>query len=162
MKYTEFKYKQLKIGSKWKIVKNEFIDIEPDNDYPIDEVFFYFDEDILQAACDDYLVDLGFYGGYLENERNGFFKIVVLKGNFLEGEFLESFVSRSTDKIRDRLNFYFEGIPNGLLNNVKGINIISDNVFKANHIYSAVDNISYHLTRNQFKELSKAKNKNST
>jgi len=162
MKSAEFKYQQLKIDSRWKIVKNEFIDLEPDNDYPIDEVFFYFDEDILQATFDDYLVDLGFYGGYLQNERCGFFKIVVLKGNFLEGELLESFISRSTEIIREKLNFYFEGIPNGLLSNIKGIKIENGNGFKARHIYSAVEKISYRLTSNQLKELSKAKNENST
>jgi hypothetical protein len=39
MNDIEFKYKHLNIDSRWEVVKNEFIDLDPDNDYPIDEYF---------------------------------------------------------------------------------------------------------------------------
>jgi len=161
MKDRKFEYKQLTIDSRWKVVKNEFIDLEPDIDYSIDEIFYYFDEDILQATFNDYCIDLGFYGGYLDNDRCGFFKIVVLKGDFNEGELFESYVSRSTNEIRDKLNFYFNGIPNGLLDNVKGLTCDDNYDFSSFHIYSAIDNISYRLTETQLDEFAKTKNKNS-
>jgi hypothetical protein len=60
------------------------------------------------------------------------------------------------------LNFYFKGIPNGLLDNVKGLTYDDNYDFSSFHIYSAIDNISYRLTETQLDEFSKAKNKNST
>lgn len=84
----------------------------------------------------------------------------MFKGNFNDGEFFEFYISRHTDEIKDKLNFYFKGIPNGLLNNVKGLTYDDDYDFSSFHIYSAIDNISYRLTEIQLGELSKRQNKN--
>lgn len=154
-----FKLKQLQIPESWTIVKNDFVDIEPDNSYPIDEVFYHFDEDILYATYTDYSIDLGFYGGYL-NDRKGFFKIVVFKGDFNDGEFFEFFFSRSTDKIKDKLNFYFTAIPNGQLDNISGIKYDDNYDFNSFHIYSSIDNINYRLTDKEFEEIARPKSNN--
>lgn len=42
MNKYKIEYKQLTIDPRWKVAKNEFIDLEPDNDYPIDEIFYFF------------------------------------------------------------------------------------------------------------------------
>lgn len=152
-----FQPKKLLIPEKWKVVKNDFIDLEPDNSYPIDQVFYHFDEDILNLTFKDWCIDLGFYGGYLENDRYGFFKIVVVKGDFNDGEFFEIFISRSTDIIRDQVIFYLNNIPNGLLDNLIGIKYDDNYDFNTLHIFSAINKIDYRLSDVEIEKLAKAK-----
>ena len=157
MGYPTFKLKELQIPDCWTIVKNDFVDLEPDNNYPIDQVFHQFYEDILNTTYKDYMIDLGFYGRYSDNDREGFFKIVVFKGDFNDGEFFEFFISRSTDKIKDKLNFYFDAIPTGKLDKIKGISYDDNYDFNSFHIYSAIDNINYRLTNKDLEEIAKPK-----
>ncbi|MFP9113973.1 hypothetical protein ACLI1A_08515 [Flavobacterium sp. RHBU_3] len=105
-----FPLKPLVIPDVWKVYKNDFTVLEPDNNYPIDDVFYYFIDDLLQATYNGYCIDLGFNGEYLDN-RDGNFKLVVLKGDFLDGEVLETFTSRKTEEIKKKLDYYFEMIP---------------------------------------------------
>lgn len=105
-----FPLKLLSIPDAWKVYKNDFTSLEPDNTYSIDDVFHYFTEDLFQAHYKEYCIDLGFYGQYLDN-RKGNFKLIVLKGDFLDGEVLETFTSRKTDEIKEKLEYYFEMIP---------------------------------------------------
>lgn len=151
-----FKHKQLDIPDSWKILKNDFLNLEPDNNYPIDDVFYHFDEDILNVTYKDFSVDLGFYGGYL-NDRNGFFKIVVFKGDFNDGEFFEFFISRSTDEIRDKLNSYFKAIPAGQLDKIAGVKYDDNYDHSSIHIYSSLDKIDRRLTKDELEEISRPK-----
>jgi hypothetical protein len=41
--------KLIDIPNKWNVYKNDFYDIEPNNTLPINDIFWYFCEDILQA-----------------------------------------------------------------------------------------------------------------
>lgn len=152
-----FTPKQLKIPDGWTVIKNEFVDLEPDNNYPVDEVFYHFDEDILYATYGDYSVDLGFYGGYLENNRSGFFKVVVFRGDFNDGEFFECFISRSTDKIQDKLNSYFKAIPEGQLDNLFGVKYDDNYDHRNFHIYSVTDKVDFRLSVEELEEVAKAK-----
>ncbi|HNF49496.1 MAG TPA: hypothetical protein PKG56_04675 [Chitinophagaceae bacterium] len=152
-----FQLKKLIIPEQWKVVKNDFVDLEPDNSYPIDQVFYHFDEDILNVTYNDWCIDLGFYGGYLDNNRSGFFKIVVFKGDFNDGEFFEFFISRSTDKIVDKLNSYLKIIPTGQLENLSGVKYDDEYDFDTFHIYSAIENIDYRLSNDELEEIAKAK-----
>lgn len=152
-----FQLKKLLIPEQWKVVKNDFVDLEPDNSYPIDQVFYHFDEDILNANYKDWCIDLGFYGGYLDNDRSGFFKIVVFKGDFNDGEFFEFFISRSTDKIKDKLDSYFTAIPNGQLDSKNGLKYDDNYDHNSFHIYSAIDNIDYRLSDLELEKIARPK-----
>ncbi len=153
MNILKFQHKELKIPACWEVFNNNFLDIEPDNKYPIDEVFYHFDEDILWADYNGYFIDLGFYGSYL-NDRNGFFKIIVAKGDFQNGELYEIFISRSTGDIKEKLNYYFDAIPKGFLDKINGFKFEDDIAFIADFdIYSAVDNISKKLMEKEFDEI---------
>ncbi len=156
MLFKSFNPKQLEIPDCWKVIKNHFMDLEPDNTHPIDDVFFVFDEDILYATYKDYSIDLGFYGGYT-NDRAGFFKVVIFKGDFNYGEYFEFFISRSTDEIKNKLNFYFKSIPEGKLDNLTGLIYDDDYDFRSFHVYSTIENISYRLTREEVEEIAKPK-----
>jgi len=155
-----FQLKKLLIPNQWKVVKNDFVDLEPDNNYPIDEVFYHFDEDIFIATYNDWLIDLGFYGGYGDNNRRGFFKITVHREEFNELEFFEFFISRSTDKIKDKLNLYLTTIPGGQLDNIGGLKFDEHYDFNSFHIYSAIDNLDYRLNDIDLEEIAKPKQYN--
>lgn len=152
-----FQLKKLLIPEQWKVVKNDFVDLEPDNNYPIDQVFYHFDEDILIITLNDWLIDLGFYGGYSANNRRGFFKIVVYKGDFHDGEFYEFFISRSTNKIKDKLNFYLTIIPSGQLDNIRGLKYDDNYDHNSLHIYSAINNIDYRLSDLELEKIARPK-----
>lgn len=152
-----FHLKKLLIPEQWKVVKNDFVDLEPDNNFPIDQVFYHFDEDLLNVTYKDWYIDLGFYGGYLDNNRSGYFAINVFKGDFNDGEFFLFFISRSTDEIKDKLNLYLKAIPNGQLDKVSGIKY-DDNYDRSSfHIYSAIENIDYRLSDQVLENIAKPK-----
>ena len=152
-----FQPKKFLIPEQWKVVKNDFVDLEPDNNFAIDQVFYHFDEDILNVTYKDWCIDLGFYGGYLDNNRRGFFKIVVFKGDFNDGEFFEFFISRSSEKIKDKLSSYLTSIPSGQLDSINGLKYDDNYDFKTFHIFSSIDNINYRLTDKELDEISKPK-----
>jgi hypothetical protein len=155
----EFQLKKLTIPEQWKVIMNNFVDLEPDNNYPINQVFGYFDEDILIASYKDWFIDLGFYGGYLANNRSGWFKIEIFRGDFDNAEYFEHFISRSTDQIKDKLNLYFIAIPNGQLDNVRGIRYDENYDFNTHHIYSAIDNIDYKISDKELEDIARSKEK---
>ena len=152
-----FQLKKLLFPEQWKVIKNDFVDLEPDNNYPIDQVFYHFDEDILNVTYKDWCIDLGFYGGYLDNDRKGFFKIAVYKGDFNDGEFFEFFISRSTDAIKDKINLYLTAIPNGELKDIRGIKYDDNYDFNSVHIYSSFYKINYRLTDKELEDISMPK-----
>ena len=153
---SNFRNKELIIQDCWTVEQNNFIDLEPDNNFDIDLVAENFVEDILQATLNGYIIDLGFYGSYYEN-RNGFFKLLVIKGDFLQGELFETFISRSTDDIAAKLNKYFDIISTHQLDNIKGyIYGQSTKNIDDFDIYSAIDNVKRHLTDNEIKEIYKS------
>ena len=153
----KFRHKKLLIPDCWTIKRNNFIDLEPDNNFEIDLVAENFVEDILQATFDDYIIDLGFYGNYNEN-KNGFFKVFVIKGDFLQGELFETFISRSIEDIAAKLNKYFDIISTHQLYNIIGyVYGQSTKNIDDIDIYSAIDKVQRHLTSNEMKELSKSK-----
>ncbi|MGB0429896.1 MAG: hypothetical protein ACPGLV_05445 [Bacteroidia bacterium] len=142
------KKKNITIGEQWRVLKHEFVNLEPDNNYPKNEVFHHFDEDILCVRYQDYMIDLGFYGDYLTN-RSGVFKLIVSKGDFYKGEEFEIFISRSTDEIKAKLDFYLKHIPLGILDNVTGLVRDANYSYENFHVYSALNNISYRITQKQ-------------
>lgn len=146
------KNKALNIPKEWKVYKNDFMDLEPNNSYPIDEVWHYFQEDILQATYNDYLIDLGFYGDYLNN-RKGFFRLIVTKGDFSEGELYEKYVSRSTEEIKKKLEFYFNFILSNEIQSFSGLKYDEAHQFEYD-IYSSIDKIKIKLTDDDFEKLS--------
>jgi hypothetical protein len=147
------KNKALNIPKEWKIYKNDFMDLEPDNLHPIDEVWYYFQEDILQATYNEYLIDLGFYGDYLNN-RKGFFRLIVTKGDFSEGELYEKYISRSTEEIKNKLEFYFNFILSKEIENLSGLKYDEYENEVQYDIYSSIDKIGIKLTDDDFEKLS--------
>jgi hypothetical protein len=143
----------------WSIECNNFMDIEPDNDWGIEEVGDIFTEDILHAKYNGYLIDLGFYGDYYEN-RTGFFRLYVIKGDFINGTLFESFISRSTNEIVIKIARYFDLIKGGFLGNVKGIEFGNNSNFPDDiHIYSAIDGISISFAEDEIIALSSTSKK---
>ncbi|MDI9310539.1 MAG: hypothetical protein QM535_10005 [Limnohabitans sp.] len=135
------KNKELNIPKEWKVYKNDFMDLEPNNSYPIDEVWYYFQEDILQATYNDYLIDLGFYGDY-SNNRKGFFRLIVAKGDFNEGELFEKYISRSTEEIKNKLEFYFNFILGDEIESLSGLKYGEYENQVEYDIYSSIDKIN--------------------
>ena len=109
MSLNSFKHKEINFPKGWIISKNEFVDLEPDNDFPIEDISIFFIEDILQANFNEFTLDLGFYGDYT-TERTGIFKLVLIKGDFINGEIVDSLISRSTNEIKNKINFFFNYI----------------------------------------------------
>lgn len=128
------------------------MDLEPNNSYPIDEVWYYFQEDILQATYNDYLIDLGFYGDY-SNNRKGFFKLIVTKGDFSEGELFEKYISRSTEEIKKKLEFYFNFILSNEIERVSGLKYGKNKNQLEYDIYSSINKIKIKLTDEDFEKL---------
>lgn len=91
--------KQLNIPKDWKINWNHFIDLNPDNNLPIDEVWICFKEDTAYFTNGNYFIDLGFYGGEYLLDRLGYFKVYIAEGDFHQGKLFETFVTRSTEEI---------------------------------------------------------------
>ena len=104
--------KKLIIPKDWKTCKNDFLDLEPDNELPISEVNIYFDEDILLLTQGEYFIDLGFYGGNYSIDRSGFFRLIVAKGDFGKGYLYENFITRSTNEVKTRVELYASLISN--------------------------------------------------
>jgi hypothetical protein len=153
---SKFRHKELLIQNCWTIKQNNFIDLEPDNKFDIGVVAHNFGEDILQATFNEYVIDLGFYGNYYDN-RNGFFKLFVIKGDFLQGELFEAFISRSTEDIKHKLDIYFDIIPKNQLDNIKGY-FFGQLAMDINDfdIYSAIDNIQRKLTNEEINQFGKS------
>ncbi|CAM4154431.1 hypothetical protein FLJU110815_19645 [Flavobacterium jumunjinense] len=145
--------KKINIQEDWKIYKNEFVDLEPNNSYPIDDIWHYFQEDILHANYKDFFIDLGFYGEYLDN-RKGFFRLIVAKGGFGKGELYEKFLSRSTDEIKEKIEFYFNLILSKSVENISGLKYDNEEHVDEYDIYSAVNNIFIKLSDEDFEKLS--------
>lgn len=148
-----FDLKDLNIPKEWKIHKNDFITIEPTNNLNIDDVWDYFQEDIFQANFKDFFIDLGFNGTYLKN-RNGFFKLIIAKGDFGSGELYEKFLSRSTDEIKEKIEFYSELIINEKINNYQGIIYDEIDINNEFHFYSAITDTKIKLSRKELNKLS--------
>ena len=89
---------------------------------------------------------------------NVFFKVFVIKGDFLQGELFETFISRSIEDIAAKLNKYFDIISTHQLDNIIGyVYGQSTKNIDDIDIYSAIDKVQRHLTSNEMKELSKSK-----
>lgn len=148
-----FDLKELHIPKEWKIYKNDFINLEPTNNIDIDKVWDYFQEDLFQANFKDFFIDLGFYGTYLEN-RNGFFKLIIAKGDFGSGELYEKFISRSTDEIKEKIEFYSELITKEKINNYKGILYDEISIENEFDFYSVITNTNIKLSLKELSEIS--------
>lgn len=109
MSLNTFKLKEINFPKGWIISKNDFVDLEPDNDFPVENITLFFIEDILQANFNEFTLDLGFYGDYTI-ERSGFFRLLLIKGDFINGEIIDSLMSRSTNEIQSKINFFFNYI----------------------------------------------------
>ena len=149
--------KPLKIPSDWKVFKNHFLDLEPDNDLPIKQVWHYFDEDISLFEKGEFFIDLGFGGGAYLEDRSGFFKLIVAKGNFEDITYYESFFSRSTDDIKDKIEFYMKLISNGEIQNYEGLAPETDETLSVDFdLYSSIHQVKKKLTLADFNELAKS------
>ena len=139
--------KPLNIPADWTVKWNHFIDLEPDNKLSRKDVWIYFEEDLAYLFKDDYFIDLGFYGNYLEN-RAGFFGLKVISGQAGKGILYEQFISRSTDLIKDKIERYARWISSGEIANYQGLTFEKqedlDNLF-----YSSVDGIHKKLTKEE-------------
>jgi hypothetical protein len=153
VKNLGLKNKEINIPKEWKVYKNDFIDLEPNNSNPIDYIWYYFQEDILQAHYKDFFIDLGFYGEYLDN-RKGFFRLVVAKEDFAKGELYEKYLSRSTDEIKEKLEFYFNLILSENFENLSGLKYGEEEHEEHYDIYSVVNNTFMKLSDEDFEKLS--------
>jgi hypothetical protein len=144
--------KKINIPEDWKIDKNEFVDLEPNNSYPIDGIWYYFQEDILHATYNEFFIDLGFYGDYLDN-RKGFFRLVVAKGDFGKGELYEKFLTRSTEEIKEKLEFYFDLLLKENIENLSGLKYGEEDNKVEYDIYSTINNIFKKLSDEDFDKL---------
>ena len=104
----------------WQTHWHHLTALPPDNDYPPDEVFFHFDEDLTYLTYQDYFIDAGFYGGYL-SDRKGNFGLVVARGDFLGGSVLENFCTRDPQEVARRIVFYAQAIADGTIGGQDGI-----------------------------------------
>jgi len=143
--------KPLNVPSDWTIKWNHFVDLEPDNDSPIDDVWTHFDEDISFFTNGEYFIDLGFYGGsYLEN-RSGFFRLVVVEGDFHQGNLYENFICRSTDQIKNKIENYLTLISSGEIKTLKSLKFGKDTSIN-DYLFSAVEGVQKTWTDNDYEK----------
>lgn len=64
-------------------------------------------EDLFQISYKEYVIDVGYYG------KNKIFILYVLKGNFLNGELIEKFSSKTLHEIKRKVAEYCLQIPSG-------------------------------------------------
>ncbi len=109
----EIPIKPINMPKEWKINWHHLVDLEPDNDLPIEGVFMHFDEDISYLTYQDYIIDIGFYGGYNENNRKGNFGVFIAKGDFSDGLLYANITTRSVDEVVKAVETYAQLIANG-------------------------------------------------
>lgn len=102
------------IPEEWKVNFNSFYTIAPE-DASNDEAQ-YFSEDLFQASNKRYLIDVGFY------KPDSTFKLVLIRGDFNDGNVLELIISDSILLIIKRMEFYFS-IDMGMIDKIKGLNM---------------------------------------
>lgn len=105
----------INLPKEWKVHWNNLTVLEPDNDWPIDDAFLHFFEDISYFTYEEYLMDIGYYGEYLSN-REGHFGIFIAKGDFIEGELYECVHTRSLKVVVDIIEKYGDMIVSGEIN----------------------------------------------
>jgi hypothetical protein len=94
----------LNISEKWKVLRDEFYEIAPDDNY-IDEDKKYDDlfcqEDLLWITNDNYNLDLGWYGG----NKDGHFGLYFFRGeNWHQCELLEKAQTNDYQQIIHLIN----------------------------------------------------------
>ncbi|MDO5769557.1 MAG: hypothetical protein Q4P13_08635 [Psychrobacter sp.] len=159
----EFNLKPLKIYGGWHIHFNHFSNLEPDNDYPKEDVCLCFTEDISYFTYGDerskkcgmpsYFIDLGFTEGLYLNGKKGFFQLVVAQGDFIKGIVYEYFISRSTDEIQDKINTYIQLISTGKITKYKGLTFDGEAIegFAYNDfLFSATEGIKERFHRERY------------
>ena len=118
----------------WQTHWHHLTALPPDNDYPPDEVFFHFDEDLTYLTYQDYFIDAGFYGNYLSGRR-GNFGLVVARGDFLGGSVLENFCTRDPQEVARRIAFYAQAIADGTIGGQDGIPFTAENEMPDYSVY---------------------------
>lgn len=77
-------------------------------------------EDLFHITYKDFVIDVGFYG---KNQEDEFFILSALKGDFLNGDLIEKFSSKTLHEIKIKVAEYCIQIPSRKL--FKGQNIVN-------------------------------------
>ncbi|BDD03736.1 hypothetical protein [Aureibacter tunicatorum] len=147
--------KTINITEGWKEKWNHFVDLEPDNNLPIDDIWFHFDEDILFYTHDEYFIDLGFYGGDYSVNRCGFFALYVGKGDFGQGVLYEYFISRSSEEIKIKIELYMNLISSNKIEGLEGLKY-GDDIDIHDYIFSSVEDLKVPRENVDFEKISQA------
>ena len=149
----EYKFRKFEVPENWKLFKNEYYDIEPDNKLEIEKVEDYFIQDMLGIKFDNFVIDLGFYGHYWE-ERKGFFRLNIFEGTFHDGKLYEMIISRSVKEINEFINFYIERVPKRELQELIPFEYRNTDLASLNfHIFSASKGLKIKLTKKELENL---------
>ncbi len=144
--------KHLEIPSGWIVAWHHFREIEPDNDQPIEDVKKYFKENLLFAIKSSYYVSIGFIGDYMI-DRSGFFLLEVMEGEPTANILFERSITRSTNDVKRRFEWYMTQIENDQLQSSQGIPLD----LKENILFSSIDQSKEVMEENFFKLVQKRK-----
>jgi len=131
---TREKY-QFELPEGWRVYKNEFYKIDPSEDLPYDDKFYfiYYGEDMLLIENDHFHLDLGWQGG-----ENGQYTIHFFKGNWLVGELLEKFRSKKSALIAERIVEILTAFKDGQFDNLRGY-VVDDNDLSNQAVFEDLD-----------------------
>jgi hypothetical protein len=151
LKKNEFAdmYKRVKFrfSSAWYIERNEFYDIDPeDNVDELDKYWnIYVQEDLLAMKNGNILLDLGWYGGEFSNESAGCCIHLIRGKSWSDGELLEKFYSRNKEVIKDKVNELIDAVDNGEYESLKGFRVDENDPDNMN-CFSKLDSYSARLS----------------
>ena len=153
---VNIKIKKVNIPEGWKIHWNNFVNLEPDNSLPIDEVWTYFQEDISYFTLGRYFIDLGYYGGAYSQNRAVFFKLYVAEGDFDQGKLYECFISRSSEEIKKKIELYLELIANNMVQDLSYLKY-GEKIAIGDYIFSAKEDVMKKFTASIYEEVRRSK-----
>ena len=96
----KYELQSLKITDGWKVLWNHFMATDPQKLTEDDFAWINFSEDMATFTCEEYDIDLGWYGGL---NKNGYYGVSISR-NKTE---VETFCSCDIHKITDVINYFF-------------------------------------------------------
>ena len=141
---AKYKKVDLEISTGWNVERNEFYDIDPNDEVPDDDKFFniYVEEDMLAIKKGRIFLDLGWYGGEDSSNEYSGYCIHLIRGNsWNDCELLEKFRSRSKNAVVDKINELILAVDRGEYDELEGLRVDENDPYNDND-FSDLDSYS--------------------
>lgn len=128
--HKEYKLQEISVSANWKVVRNVFYDITPNDQVPEDDKYdkIYFQEDLVLITNNNYHLDLGWYGtDDFENSLTGYCIHLFRGESWLESELLVKIRTKNKDEIVRQINSLTAEIDKGDFENLTGYKVTKEN-----------------------------------